>query len=460
MEADMVAQMVKDLVVVEKINVSEIAGDDDSTGFEKIKKQMPHLEIEKTSDRNHIKKNVNSKLYELKNSKMHKEFTQKVLDSIQKNFSYMIDQNQGSEDGIKNGLKAITEHMFGNHTFCNVSWCGGLTKGDAYKHLNLPYGKDLTSKQLKADLEKIFQNKLLTKANQLSKLSSSQANESFNNTVASKAPKRLHYSGSASLGYRVCSAVLQKNEGYEYMSKVNEAAGLSPGNETLKRAAISLDNDVEEEIPEPLNIRIEGDMKSSPLVVFDLETTGLSRTSDIVQIAAYSEEKKFDTYVMPNKPISPEAAAITGITVVGNQMLYNKERVMHKSQFQALNDFIIYLSTFSKKPILVGHNIKRFDCHVLYNSLKSHMLWNEFCSYVHCFVDSLDLFKHVKPGLKSYSQTNLVHELLGETYEAHNAVDDTAILNKLISTKCDFDLYVQTLSFSCLYPYFCFFISM
>ncbi|CAG2240138.1 unnamed protein product [Mytilus edulis] len=203
MEEDMVAQMVKDLVVVEKINVSEIAGDDDSTGFEKIKKQMPHLEIEKTSDRNHIKKNVNSKLYELKNSKMHKEFTQKVLDSIQKNFSYMIDQNQGSEDGIKNGLTAITEHMFGNHTFCNVSWCGGLTKGDAYKHLNLPYGKDLTSKQLKADLEKIFQKKLLTKANQLSKLSSSQANESFNNTVASKAPKRLHYSGSASLGYRV-----------------------------------------------------------------------------------------------------------------------------------------------------------------------------------------------------------------------------------------------------------------
>ncbi|CAG2219652.1 unnamed protein product [Mytilus edulis] len=109
----------------------------------------------------------------------------------------------GSEDGIKNGLTAITEHMFGNHTFCNVSWCGGLTKGEAYKHLNLPYGKDLTSKQLKADLEKIFQNKLLTKANQLSKLSSSQANESFNNTVASKAPKRLHYSGSASLGYRV-----------------------------------------------------------------------------------------------------------------------------------------------------------------------------------------------------------------------------------------------------------------
>ncbi|CAC5423768.1 unnamed protein product [Mytilus coruscus] len=42
-------------------------------------------------------------------------------------------------------------------------------------------------------------------------------------------------------------------------------------------SAISLDNDVEEEIPEPLNIRIEGDMRLSPLVMFDLQTTSLSR---------------------------------------------------------------------------------------------------------------------------------------------------------------------------------------
>ncbi|CAC5364668.1 unnamed protein product [Mytilus coruscus] len=180
----------------------------------------------------------------------------------------MIDQNQGSEDG----LRAITDHMVGNHTFCNESWCGGLTKRDAYKHLNLPYGKDLTSKELKADLEKIFQNKLLTKANQLSKLSSSQANESFNNTVASKAPKRSHYSGSAT---------------------------------------ISLDNDDRRRNNKraiPKNIRIEG------------------RTSDIVKIAACSEAKKFNTYVIPNKPMSPEESTITGITVEGNQMFYNKKR--------------------------------------------------------------------------------------------------------------------------------------
>ncbi|CAC5365474.1 unnamed protein product [Mytilus coruscus] len=89
---------------------------------------------------------------------------------------------------------------------------------------------------LKTDLEKVFQNKLLPKANQLSKLCSSQANERFNSTVASKAPKRIHYSGSASLGYQFWFAVLQKNQGYEYMSKVNKAADMSPGKETMKRA--------------------------------------------------------------------------------------------------------------------------------------------------------------------------------------------------------------------------------
>ncbi|CAC5422396.1 unnamed protein product [Mytilus coruscus] len=242
----------------------------------------------------------------------------------------MIDQNQGSEDGIKNGLRAITEHMFGNHTFCN--WCGGLTKGDAYKHLNLPYGKDLTSKELKADLKKIFQNKLLTKANQLSKLSSSQANESFNNTVAFKAPKRLHYSGSASLRYRVCSAVLQKNEGYEYMSK--KLKTFTCINFLLYIVAISLDNDVEEEIPEPLNIRIEGDIRLSPLIVFDLETTSLSRTSDIVQIAACSEVKKFNTYVFPNKPMSPEESAITGITMKETKCFTTKKELCTKASFK------------------------------------------------------------------------------------------------------------------------------
>lgn len=60
----------------------------------------------------------------------------------------------------------------------------------------------------------------MNQAKKLANLSSSQDNESLNNTIASKAPKVKHYSASASLSYRVGTAVLKKNEGYSYVSKV------------------------------------------------------------------------------------------------------------------------------------------------------------------------------------------------------------------------------------------------
>ena len=59
-----------------------------------------------------------------------------------------------------------------------------------------------------------------TQSKKLSTNGITQANESFNKTVASKAPKTKFYSGSASLNRRVASAVAQKNEGHSYLLKV------------------------------------------------------------------------------------------------------------------------------------------------------------------------------------------------------------------------------------------------
>lgn len=60
-------------------------------------------------------------------------------------------------------------------------------------------------------------------------------------------------------------------------------------------------------------------------------------------------QKKRNSTLIPNKPMSPEASPITEITVNEHQLFYNKERDMHKIQFQALNDFIIFLSSLSEK---------------------------------------------------------------------------------------------------------------
>ena len=57
-------------------------------------------------------------------------------------------------------------------------------------------------------------------SDKLAPLGSTQSNESFNNSVSVHAPKRLHFSGSASLEGRVAFAVATKNSGKSVVCKV------------------------------------------------------------------------------------------------------------------------------------------------------------------------------------------------------------------------------------------------
>ena len=95
-----------------------------------------------------------------------------VINSILKNFSFMIDQNKGNPEGIENGLRAIVEHMHGERNHCNISWSGFLKDRNNYKHNNLPHGKDLTSSPLRTALEKIFLGKESNNPRKLATLSS------------------------------------------------------------------------------------------------------------------------------------------------------------------------------------------------------------------------------------------------------------------------------------------------
>ena len=156
--------------------------------------------------------------------KEHKNLTQKVISAVTKNFNYMLQQNFGKPEGIKAGTKAVVEHMFGNHAYCK-EWCGYVKDPNNYKHQNLPYGKDLSNEALHTSLSQLFNS---LDVNKLAFLGSTQANESFNNTFISRAPKARHYSDSSSLQFRLCASVSQKNEGYAYMTKMHEQAGLSP----------------------------------------------------------------------------------------------------------------------------------------------------------------------------------------------------------------------------------------
>ena len=99
---------------------------------------------------------------------------------------FLCQPNVGDPESLKQGLKNIIPHAFGEHTCCNVSWCGFKQNPVAYKHTDLPNGKDLFGDSLKIALSDILDeystdivvNKLTPRAN-------SQRNESLNSTIGS-----------------------------------------------------------------------------------------------------------------------------------------------------------------------------------------------------------------------------------------------------------------------------------
>ena len=117
----------------------------------------------------------------------------KSISYLQKCFTYAANQNHGDPEGLKAHLKSVVPHTFDEHEQCQY-----LSAPEGYKHKSQQHGKGLTEVQLRTDLDNIFSSYVMN-VDKLSKLESSQANERFNNTVASKAPKNKHYSGSESL---------------------------------------------------------------------------------------------------------------------------------------------------------------------------------------------------------------------------------------------------------------------
>ena len=100
-------------------------------------------------------------MYKLKSEKSFPRdesvLSNKVIEYFGKCFSYAIAQNAGDVDGLKQSIDLIVPHAFGNHENCK-EWCGYKRGVEAYKHKDLPYGKDLTGDNLKKALEEVFFN--------------------------------------------------------------------------------------------------------------------------------------------------------------------------------------------------------------------------------------------------------------------------------------------------------------
>ncbi|CAC5383202.1 unnamed protein product [Mytilus coruscus] len=213
-----------------------------------------------------------------------------------------------------------------------------------YRHL--PKGEPLTNENLHKQLETVTEN-YKKRSSQLVDLGSTQSNENFNIIVASKAPKNRSYGGTSSLKARVSAAVLQKNEELDrgltekdWQKKNSTSVHFKSdrfkrkNKKTFQQIKVAV---IEGETYQPQieeNVSVK-DIEKIPTkyflegideyVVFDLGTTGLSRTSDITQISAYDGKNMLNLYVSPRQPISSKASDVTGITFSfeRNQMYYH-----------------------------------------------------------------------------------------------------------------------------------------
>uniref|UniRef100_A0A8W8NYC9 Exonuclease domain-containing protein n=1 Tax=Magallana gigas TaxID=29159 RepID=A0A8W8NYC9_MAGGI len=291
--------------------------------------------------------------------------------------------------------------------------------------------------------------------------------------------------GSASLNYRVSAAVAQKNIGHTYVSKVNARIGLSPGSYTQRLAVLrdlqhrkrkalnttraakrrrlelkakrlqksscqetregktySPEVDVCGEeadltfipppCPSPVRVPVNISSEHVP-VYFDLETTGLARTSHITQIAAAAGELHFSCYVFPRIAISSQSASVTGISVRNGIMYHHGKRVDSKSISTAVDMLLDFCQTFQKKIILVGHNVESFDSPILMYALDRCKKLESFTNIVDGFLDTLKFFRIERPGLSSYRQEYLCKNLAGIDYDAHDALSDVLSLQSLIN---------------------------
>lgn len=167
-----------------------------------------------------------------------------------------------------------------------------------------------------------------------------------------------------------------------------------------------LTNLSEKEVPE-IN-----DIKDQEFVVFDLETTGLSRFADkITEIGAVRVKngeitETFNELVNPEKLIPEKVTELTGIT---NEMVMDKAKID-----QALPRFL----DFAKDAILVGQNS---DFDIGFVRENAHNLGIEFKPI---YMDTLPMARSLFEDMSRFSLDKIARKLNIPAFNHHRASDD------------------------------------
>lgn len=429
--------------------VDVLISDADSSTAAAVKKIFGNR-VKRALDHTHSKKNFRNSLYDLR--KTHRHLSAPLIKYLVAIVGTVLKKCKGSEDQLVSALKNVPDHVFNKHDACDAEWCRTKRNPDVTyksKYINTAIGSHGCSLYL--GIKACFE-RLISRAQELAAGGSTLPNESFNNQVASKAPKPRHYGDTESLTYRVSAAVAQKNRGVTYVVDINEELGLSPGKLSIKykerlkeerrraadrnqephikarrkinfekRASLLARQESQEGTTyqsgmgfHPDHITTETSMQEKKLqvwrnppvsslshlssdrmtsvkvVYFDLETTGLScKYAEILQISAKCDQNTFNVYCFPRKHIPKKASEVNSLTVEGRKMFYKETEVPSCSMQIALKSFLTFLEK-QGECILVAHNAT-FDAKFLVKNLHHFKLLQRARTTILGIVDTLRL---------------------------------------------------------------------
>lgn len=165
--------------------------------------------------------------------------------------------------------------------------------------------------------------------------------------------------------------------------------------------------------------------ESGNIVIFDVETTGLSFSEDeIIQLAAVrlgpqgQEQEAFVRFLRPDKPVG-ESEAVHGFSDDFLQAEGEAAPIV-------LRDF----ADFAAGAVISGHNVG-FDIAMLKAQAgRQHVVFPDFAAQVW---DTLDLCRRFYPGLPGYRLAALAERFSLPARKAHDALEDVRMTADLFS---------------------------